>query len=239
MGKAIIVGATSGIGKELATLFVKDGYHVGITGRRTNLLMDLKNENPDEYFIRTFDVKDTENIPRHLEELTAELGGLDLLVINSGTGDVNENLDFSIEKTTIETNVSGFTAVADWAFNYFQQKKSGQLAAISSITGLRGNRQVPAYHASKAYQINYLEGLRQKARKLKLPITITDIRPGYVKTALTAKLKDKFWEASVPKATQQIFTAIKQKRKVAYVTKRWAFISVILKLLPRSIYDRM
>jgi len=122
MKKAIIIGATSGIGKELAKLFAENNYKVGITGRRTELLNDLKSENPDAYFIKTLDVTNTAVTAKKLEELATELGGLDILIICSGTGDINEKLEFEIEKRTIETNVIGFTFVADWTFNYFEKQ---------------------------------------------------------------------------------------------------------------------
>jgi short-subunit dehydrogenase len=170
--------------------------------------------------------------------LVSELGGLDLLFFSSGTGELNKPLNFSIEKRTIDTNILGFTYVADWAFNYFEKQQSGHLVAISSIAGLRGNGVAPSYNASKAYQINYLEGLRQKATKLKTQIFVTDIRPGFVDTAM-AKGEGQFWVASVNKASEQIFKAIQKKKKVVYVTKRWLIISLLLKSIPRIVYDRL
>ncbi|MDP3150644.1 MAG: SDR family NAD(P)-dependent oxidoreductase [Ignavibacteria bacterium] len=238
MKKAIIIGATSGIGKGLAKLLVVNSYKVGITGRRTELLEELKSENPNFYYVKTFDITDIIKVAEKLEELTAELGGLDLAVICSGTGDMNETLDFKVEKRTIDTNVIGFTCVADWVFNYFEKQKSGHLVGISSIAGLRGSRQAPSYYASKAYQINYLEGLRQKATKLKGQIFVTDIRPGLVDTEM-AKGEGLFWVASVDKATRQIYKAIKKKKKIVYVTKRWGLIAKIIRLIPRPIYNRM
>lgn len=238
MKKAIIVGATSGIGRNLAKLLINDSYQVGITGRRANLLEDIKSENSDNYKTKAFDITDLKNIPEYLVQLTHELGGLDLLLISSGTGDINTELDFETEKQTIDTNVSGFTVVADWAFNYFQQQKHGHLVAISSIAGLRGNSQAPAYSATKAYQINYLESLRIKAHKTSLPIFITDIRPGLVDTDM-AKGDGLFWIAPVDKAAVQILKAIHKKRKTAYVTKRWGVIARLLKLLPNWIIERM
>lgn len=238
MKKAIIIGATSGIGKGIAKILVDNDYKVGITGRRTELLEELKSQNPNSYYTRSFDITDTKIIVENLEALTTVLGGLDLLIISSGTGDLNEKLDFEIEKRTVETNVMGFTCIANWAFNYFENQKSGHLVAISSVGGLRGSRIAPAYNATKAYQVNYLEGLRQKARKLNQQIYVTDIRPGFVDTDM-AKGEGQFWVATVDKATRQIFEAIKQKKKIAYVTKRWRIIASILKRVPRQIYDRM
>jgi short-subunit dehydrogenase len=236
--KALIIGATSGIGKELSELFAASNYKVGITGRRKELLLELKDENPDAYLTKVLDVTNTRAAIQQLEELIDELGGLDLLVISSGIGEINEALDFEIENQTIDTNIVGFTCIADWTFNYFEKQQSGHLVVISSIGGIRGSHQAPAYNASKAYQINYTEGLRQKAAKLKMPIFITDIRPGLVDTKM-AKGEGLFWVMPLEKAVNQIYKAIIRKKKVVYVTKRWHLIAMILKIAPRWIYDRI
>ena len=238
MKKVIIIGSTSGIGKGLAEHFAANNCKVGITGRRKELLLELKDENPDAYLTKFLDVTNTTSSIQHLEELTNELGGLDVLVISSGIGEINEALDFEIEKQTIDTNIIGFTCVTDWTFNYFEKQQSGHLVVISSIGGVRGSRQAPAYNASKAYQINYTEGLRQKAAKLKMPIFITDIRPGLVDTKM-AKGEGLFWVMPLEKAVNQMYKAIIRKKKVVYVTKRWRLIAFVLKILPRGIYDRM
>jgi short-subunit dehydrogenase len=238
MKKAIVVGATSGIGKGLAKLLVENDYKVGITGRRTELLEEMKSENPDSCVIQTFNITDTNTAVKKLEELAAELGGLDLLILSAGTGDINNGLDFEIEKSTIDTNVVGFTCIADWAYKYFEKQKYGHFVAISSIGGLRGSRQAPSYNASKAYQINYLEGLRQKVTSRKEQIFITDIRPGLVDTEM-AKGEGLFWVMPVDKVVRQIFKAIKKKRKIAYVTKRWGLIAWVLELIPGPMYSRM
>lgn len=238
MKRAIVIGATSGIGKELAKMLVDNNYVVGITGRRTILLEELKSENPTSYFVKTLDITDAEQTEQRLNELKTEIGGLDLLILSSGIGDLNHNLDFEIEKRTIETNVIGFSLITNWAFNYFEEQKFGHLVAISSVGGLRGSRQAPAYNATKSFQMNYLEGLRQKAKKLNTNIFVTDIRPGFVDTDM-AKGEGLFWVSKVEKATQQIFNAINRKKRVAYVTKRWRIIASILKIIPRPIYDKM
>jgi short-subunit dehydrogenase len=238
MKKVIIIGSTSGIGKGLAECFAANNYKVGITGRRKELLIELKDKNPDAYLIKVIDVTDTSSSIQQLEELTNEIGGLDILVISSGIGEINEALDFEIEKQTIDTNILGFTSIADWTFNYFEKQQSGHLVVISSIGGIRGSRQAPAYNASKAYQINYTEGLRQKAAKLKIPIFITDILPGLVDTKM-AKGEGLFWVMPLEKAVHQMYHAIIRKKKVVYVTKRWRLIAFVLKILPRGIYDKM
>lgn len=117
-------------------------------------------------------------------------------------------------KKMIDLNVTAFTLLADWAYRFFRQQGNGQLIAISSIAGIRGMRHAPAYNASKAYQISYLEALRQKTYHLKLPITVTDIRPGFVDTP-NAKGEGRFWQASVAKASRQIYAAIRARKKLS------------------------
>ena len=237
MNKAIIIGATSGIGKELAKILVQNGYIVGITGRRKSELEKLQDSEPENYVISSFDCT-AENNSEKLTDLAHKIGGLDLLVLSSGIGDLNEKLDFDIENKTNLLNVSAFTEIVDWTFNYFEKQGKGHLVGISSIAGIRGSRIAPAYNASKAYQINYLEGLKQKASKTKKPIYVTDIRPGFVNTDM-AKGEGQFWVASKEKAAQQIFGIIKRKKGIGYVTKRWWIIAKLLRLIPNGVYKKM
>ncbi|MFV0472354.1 MAG: SDR family NAD(P)-dependent oxidoreductase [Paludibacteraceae bacterium] len=238
MKRAIVIGATSGIGKEIAETLSRNGYKVGITGRRRELLEDIRKRNPDAFISKAFDNREYEGIVQNLKELVESLGGLDLLVISSGTGKVSENIDFEIEKNTILTNALGFTRIADWAMEYFENQKNGHLVGISSIAGLRGNRFSPGYAATKAFQINYLEGLRHRATHLKFPVYVTDIRPGFVDTAM-AQGGTIFWLISVKKAGKQIYKAIEKKRKVAYISRRWILFAWLLKLLPLPIHHKI
>jgi short-subunit dehydrogenase len=237
MKKAIVIGATSGIGNELAQILVQNGYKVGITGRRLAELERLKKRNPVHFSVSSFDCT-KENNSKKLNDLVDQIGGLDLLIFSSGTGNLNESLDFEIENKTNLLNVNAFTEIVDWTFNYFEKQGNGHLVAISSIAGIRGSRIAPAYNASKAYQINYLEGLRQKATKVKMPIYVTDIRPGFVDTDM-AKGDGQFWVATKEKASRQIVGIIQRKKEIGYVTKRWWVIAKLLWLVPNVIYKRM
>lgn len=236
MTKAIIIGATSGIGRGLASMLVQNGYTVAATGRRMPLLEELKIQHP-AILIKQMDITDCVDAVLQLENLIAEMGGLDLLVLSSGAGYINPDLDYEKERVATDTNVTGWTCLVDHVFKYFEKQKSGHLVAISSIAGLRGSRFAPAYGASKAYQINYLEGLRQKAGKLKSPLYVTDVRPGFVDTAM-AQGEGIFWVAPVEKASRQIFRAIRRKRKVVYVTNRWRLAAFIFRIIPRWLYER-
>ncbi len=159
------------------------------------------------------------------------MGGLDLLIISAGIGEGNKALNFDIENNVIKTNIQGFTCVADWAMRYFKNQGYGHLVNISSIAGIRGNGIAPSYNATKAYQINYMEGLRLNIKEHGSRITVTDVRPGFVDTAM-AKGKSLFWVSPVQKAADQIFEDIKRKKRVVYVTKRWKLIGILLKIIP-------
>lgn len=211
MQKVIIIGASSGIGKEITLQLVKQNYQIAITGRRTQLLEELTARYPEQIIYSGIDNTEISSLEQNLNELTNRLGGLDILILCSGIGNINSELDFKIEQQTIEVNVTAFTKIADWTILYFQKQNYGQFAAITSIAGMTGGNEAPAYNASKAYQINYLSGLRKKMEKLRLPIFITDIRPGFVDTDM-AKGEGKFWVASVRKASSQIITAVKAKK---------------------------
>jgi short-subunit dehydrogenase len=163
---------------------------------------------------------------------------LDLLVISAGIGEENEGLDFEVENSVIKTNIQGFTCVADWGMNYFKKQGNGHLVNISSVAGIRGNGITPSYNATKAYQINYLEGLRLNVKNIGSQISVTDVRPGFVDTAM-AKGEGLFWVSPVKKAAEQIFSAIKQKKKMVYISKRWRLIGYLLKAIPFSILKRV
>lgn len=236
--KAIVIGATSGIGRELAKILSRNDYIVGLVGRRVELLSELQKEIPTKTYIKRIDIAQTREAMDALEELIREMGGMDLIVISSAFGFRNPDLNWEREKETIAVNVSGFTAMANVAIKHCCKQGSGHIVGISSVAAIRGNRKSPAYNASKAFVSNYLEGLRQKVGKLGMPITVTCIQPGSVDTPM-AKGEALFWIAPPEKAAQQIFEAIRYKKDHAYVTKRWRIIAWLLKLMPNWVHSRL
>lgn len=238
MKKAIVIGASSGIGRALAVNLSKSGYIVGITARRTPLLTSLQQEMPNPSIIKPFDISSTELAMNSLNELIAELDGVDLIVISAGTGYINPMLDWEKELDTINVNVLGVSAMINTAIHYFLQRNAGHLVVISSIAGLRGSSVCPAYNASKAYLSNYVEGVRCSLTKAKSNVCITDIRPGLVDTAM-AQGDGLFWVQPVQKAVDQITRSIQRKKQVVYITKRWAIIAFLLKRIPRWIYRKI
>lgn len=236
--KAIIVGASSGIGKELAYILSKEGFEVGLLARRTHLLESIKSDLKNPAYTSFIDVSKPDDAQLQFEKLVEEMGGVDLVILNSGVGHLNPELFWEKEKETVDVNVLGFTALAGAAFKHFAKEGQGHLVGISSIAAIKGNPIAPAYNASKAYMSNYLEGLRIKAHQEKRNITITDIQPGFVDTDM-AKGDGKFWVAPPRKAADQIFAAIKKQKDHAYVTRRWRFIAWMLKTVPDQLYARL
>ena len=234
----IIIGATSGIGKALFENYAKDGNRLGIVGRRTNLLNELRCQHSSNTYTATADITKRDEIEQAISSLHKELESIDLAIVCSGTGDINATLDYSVERPTIDTNVTGWTFVIDTLYHIFEQQGHGHLVAITSAGGLRGEPMAPAYSATKAYQINYMEALRKKAYKAGGNIIVTDVRPGLVDTAM-AKGDGLFWVMPVEKVARQICAAIRLRKSKVYVTKRWHVLAVINKNLPFTMYKRM
>ena len=209
--KIIIIGSSSGLWKELAILYAQQNHMVCVTGRRHELLEELKTKHPSNMIVSAFDVTAGDN-KKQIESLIEKLGGLDLLIYNAGYGEPSLKLIPETERMTTLTNVNGFVEIVSYVFNYFAQKGRGHIALISSISALRGNSWTPAYSASKAFMSNYAEGLSIKARKLKKDIIITDVKPGFIKTKM-AKGNKQFWVAPVDKAALQITKAIEKKKE--------------------------
>lgn len=232
MQTAIVFGATSGIGKGLAELLVKDGFKVAITGRRLENLEAIQKTNPEKYIIRQNDIQDARHVEKVFYEMVAELGTVNLIVQSSGCGFINSKLNWDIELQTINTNVLGVTKLYDLSYNLFRKQQFGHLVGVTSIASLRGSRGAPAYFASKAYQKSYLEGLYFKTKTIKSKkVFVTDIRPGFVDTPM-ALGEDVFWLTPLDKAVKQIYRAIKKKKRKAYISKRWSLIAIVLKIAP-------
>ena len=160
---------------------------------------------------------------------------MDIMILNAGVG-IDTFLKWKSDLKTIEVNVSAFVHGAHFAFNYFRSQKSGQIVGMSSIASHLASGRAAAYTASKHFISNYMTGLRQTVNKLDVDLVITDIRPGYVVSEMTANNKNMFWVASTEKAVQQMMLIEKEK---IYITKRWKLIALIASLTPQFIWDRL
>ncbi len=235
MKKAIIIGASSGIGKGISLELLSKNYKLAISARRKDRLDEIKKINPKNVLVYKFDSA-TEQNNTLLDSMINDLNGVDMIIYCSGIGIINKELDYLKDKKVNNLNIAGFTQVVTYAFNYFIKKGGGHIVNISSVASEIGNGLATSYNASKAYQANYFQGLRFKAFRMKVPIFLTDVRPGFVDTDILMGNKDKlFWVAPLDKACKQIIIAIERKRKIIYITKRWKIISILIKILPERI----
>lgn len=236
--KAIIIGATSGIGEELSRQLSAAGYEVGLTGRREERLAAIAETLPEKSCQRKMDVAEPDAARQIFREMLSEMGDVDLVVINAGIG-TRRRQEWEIEKQLLDINVTGFVAIAKAALDYFSERKRGHIVGVSSVAGTKGLGAAMAYSSSKAFISTYMQGMRQYCRQQKLDITVTDIRPGFVKTPMTESRKGMFWVATVEKAVAQMVRAINKRRGIVYVTRRWRWPVWFLKMVPDWLFIRM
>lgn len=246
--KAIVTGATSGIGMEVAKLLAAKGWQVGIAGRRIERLQALIAESKTTMqgkggitCYQQIDVTST-NAPAQLLELIDKLGGMDLYFHSSGIGWQNNSLDIEKELKTLETNGLGFTRMVDTAFNWFathhHSTPKARIACITSIAGTKGLGAAPAYSATKRFQNHYLECLSQQARMRHLPIAITDIRPGFVKTDLIAGSSYPL-QLKPEDVAKHIVNAIENGKEVKVIDWRYDILVFLWRLIPRWLWTRL
>lgn len=237
MKKAIVIGASSGIGREMALSLISDGWSVGLGARRTDRLEEIRQLAPERIFAEQIDVTDSE-APAKLVKLIDSVGGMDLLFYAAGIGKVNTQLDPAIELSVVNTNALGFTRIIDAAWQHMATHGGGHIAAVSSIAGIRGLGPSPSYSATKALQNVYLEALEQLSRSRKLAVTFTDIRPGFIDTALIA---GSHYPMTMPLdyAARRIRRAVDRRKRVAYIDWRWHFVTILMRMVPRSIWRKL
>jgi short-subunit dehydrogenase len=219
---------------------VQNDYQVTVTGIENDIIESIQNSSQSHlsaYYLNCL----TDPVIEKISELIKMLGGLDLLVLSAGIGNLNKDLGYEVENKANKLNVLVFTAVIDWSYRFFEQQGHGHLVAFTSVSGLFGSRVAPAYHAAKAYQISYLQGMRQKAfraRKEGKLVYITDVRPGFVATNMTTG-KKMIWVATKEKAANQIFTLINNKSSFGYISRRWRISGILVKILPSWVRNRL
>lgn len=251
------MGATSGIGQEVARLLAANGYEVGIAGRREERLVQMAQATPGIVTHRQIDVT-KEDAPTELQKLIEELGGMDLYVHSSGIGWENVALDTDKELKTVETNGVGFVRMVSAAYNWFAEQRADEakqraegdeqragdkerkarIACITSIARTRGLGAAPAYSATKRMQAHYLECLSQQARMRHLNIGITDIRPGFVATDLIAGSHFPL-QIKAEDVARTIVRAIERGSEVVTIDWRYRLLVAAWQLIPRWLWVRL
>jgi len=239
MKKAIIIGASTGIGRALAIEMSKAGYELGLVARRTELLQSLQKELPHKSHIQTMDIGYATEARKALESLIQKMGGMDIIVLNSAVGLPDRTWEEA--NAMIQINIAGTVALAQLSLEYFKNQGKGHIVGISSVAKHRAFRTAIVYSATKSFLSAYLQGIRHYVVRYKKDITISDIRPGFVETPMTSQNDPKamFWVEKVEVAAQYILRAIEKKKSVAYIRPRWWFIAQIMQYLPNFIIHRM
>ncbi len=231
---AIIVGASSLLSREIARRLADEGTKLALLAQDPDSLKEFAATLATEAQVFGLDIDKPQTLIAELEQIWQQLGGAHLVLVNTGLNSYHPDLPWQLEDEIISVNVRGFASVCNTAFRLFREQGYGQLAAINSIAGLRGGPSV-AFHASKAFGMNYLEGLSMHAQRLKLPITITDIQLGLLDKA--ALQQSRLWLSPVDVVAGQIIRALQKGKRRVYVTKRWATVAWLTKLLPEFIYN--
>jgi len=242
--RAIIIGASVGMGKELAKLLAADGYIVGITARRIELLEEIQQTIPTKTYIASMDVSQPQYSTEVLDKLIEDMGGLDLMVFAAtGFWDCDfEHNDWKKSLPVLMVDVIGFFALARAALNYFEQQGYGHLVGFSSIDGIRGVASCPAYSASKAFCSRYLQAERNKYMQKNIPIYITELCPGWINSKGDRdyiQVPHAYWVETLEDACQDIMQAINNKEEVAYITKRWEKVAQLLNTIPSDLYNAL
>lgn len=230
--KAIVIGASSGIGHEVAKQLISQGWTVGVAARRVELLQAI-----GAAAVERIDVT-TEEASEALQRLIEKLGGMDLFFYASGIGKQNRELKEDIELATIQTNAVGFTRMIGEAYRYFANHGGGHIAAITSIAGTKGLGPAPSYSATKAMQNVYLQALEQQARSRRLNIRITDIRPGFVDTALLSGDFHYPMKLQPVDVAKEIIYAINHQKHVRIIDWKYRVLTTFWRMIPRWLWRR-
>lgn len=234
---AIVVGASSGIGRQLSRVLVREGYLVGVAARRLDLLQTLCEELSPNAIPCQLDVEKPDQARPALAGLIERLRGVDLFVLAAAETRLNPKFRWDRQQHQIDTNVRGFAFAATEATEHFLAKGHGHLVGFSSIAGMRGSARSIAYAASKAFVSNYLEGLRYYVKKKGFPIKITEIQPGFVDVG-TGDEKS-FLVMPVQHAAELIWKAIRHGKKHSYLGFRGLMTACLVKILPDFIWRRL
>lgn len=239
--RAIIIGATSGIGLEMVKVLTAQGWQVGIAGRRQERLQQIQSKNLDVVATECIDIT-KEDAPKRLLTLIGKTGGMDLYFHSAGVGYQNPSLNIEKEMTTVATNVTGFTQMVDTAFHYFMEHpdREAHLAVISSIAGTQGLGAAPAYSSTKRYINHYMECLTQLCQIRGIHhIHLHDIRPGFVRTPLLSDGHHYPLQLDPHRVALSIAKGIQADRSIITIDWRYRLLVFFWRLVPRWLWVRL
>ena len=242
--RAIIIGASSGIGEAVALRLADQGYLLALLARREKnlkMLCEKINQQAGErraiYYIH--DITQPDVVPSLLQKIVADMGGLDVFIFSAGITRPPgiRNFDINKDLLTMQVNLLGALAWLNPVAALFQQLRSGQIVGISSVAGERGRVGNPAYNASKAALTCYLEALRN--RLTRYGVNVLTIKPGFVQTDSLQEAKRTFWVITPDQAATGICKAIEKRKQEVYLPAIWRWVMLIVRNIPSIIFRRM
>jgi len=243
MRKVLIIGASSAIAQAIARIFASKGDKLFLVARNAEKLEehaeDLRVRGATQVEYVAMDVLDFEKHQSTIEMADTKLDGLDLALIAHGTLPDQKTCEQSVEDTRkeFEINCTSTISFLTHLANYFEEKKAGTIAAISSPAGDRGRQSNYVYGAAKGALSVFMQGLRN--RLFPCGVHVLTIKPGFVDTPMTRDFKKGILWVSPETVAKHIYTAIEKKKNTAYVPCFWAIIMFIIKLVPENIFKRL
>lgn len=235
--KAIVMGASSGLGREMAERLLRDGWQVGVAARRIDALRAIAVPGGEPPTVAAIDITD-KDADHALLQLIEKLGGVDLYFHASGVGRQNPLLEPDVELGTVETNCVGFTRTVGAVFRWMALHGGGHIAVISSIAGTKGLAPAPSYSATKAFQNAYIQSLEQLSYSRKLNIRFTDLRPGFVDTDL---IRGSHFPLTLDKSqvAEEMMWALDSRQHVRVIDWKWRLIVRLWRLIPSWLWRRI
>ncbi len=242
--RAILVGASSGIGAALAHRLADEGYQIALLARRAEMLEELTDEINSKHgetraIHYVHDVTDYQAVPELFKKIVSDLGGLDTFIYNAGVALTVglKNYNFEKDRTMMEVNLIGALAWLNPVSELFQNLKSGQIVGISSVAGERGRVGSPAYNTSKAALSTYLEALRN--RLTRHGVNVLTVKPGYVQTDMIKNIANPFWAIPAEQAAKDIYNAMNKRKQEIYTAARWRWVMLIIRNIPSFIFRKL
>jgi len=242
--RAVVVGASTGIGAAITRRLATEGYIVAALARNADELDALCKEintraGETRAAAYQHDVTEFETIPFLFQRLLKELGSIDALIYCAGVMPKVEIDEFDLEKDLLmlKTNLLGGVAWLGQGAALFQRMGAGQLVGISSVAGDRGRVLNPAYNSSKAGLDTYLEALRNRLSRYK--VNVLTVKPGFVDTAMLKNGPRSFGAISPDQCAAGVWKAMRARRQVVYIPFFWRWIMLAVRLVPSFIFRRL
>jgi len=235
--RAIVVGASSGIGEQIVLQLSAQGTRVAAIARRKERLEELAAKARNEVLVAAHDVLDYDAAPAIFDGLVEELGGLDLLIYCAGVmPEVEEGeYDFAKDRAMLEVNLVGAVRWLDLAAGLMEAQRQGTLVGISSVAGDRGRRGAPVYTASKAGLTAYMEALRNRCHRY--GVEVVTVKPGPVRTPMTTGKKLPFM-IDADEAATGVLKLAERGTGSGYVPLIWWPIMSIIQAVPSFIFRK-